>query len=120
MDCPKCFKFTYDFTHDQEWAAQLCVQSEKASTRYPLFVVVRESLNVMSFQVPVTFPGANPYSDVCKTLCPLANYNDSTVLPGQQSIMIEVSASREVEIDFNFELSKLDNFIITFAEKCGY
>ncbi|KAG8202122.1 hypothetical protein JTE90_010483 [Oedothorax gibbosus] len=112
MDCPKCFKFTYDFTHDQEWAAQLCVQSEKASTHYPLFVVVRESLNVMSFQVPVTFPGTNPYSDVCKTLCPLANYNDSKV-SGQQSIIIELSTSSEVEIDFKFVLSKLDDFIIT-------
>ncbi|GFS96112.1 SID1 transmembrane family member 1 [Nephila pilipes] len=114
--CPKCYLFSYDFYPEQEWAARLCVMSVKASVHSPMFVVVRESLNVMSFQVPVVFPGVRPYLDVCRTLCPIANYKDSILKPGKQNISIEISTSSNANIDLFFRLSMEMNFIITKDE----
>ncbi|GFQ85787.1 SID1 transmembrane family member 1 [Trichonephila clavata] len=97
----------------REWAARLCVSSKKASVHSPMFVVVRESLNVMSFQVPVAFPDVEPYSDVCRTLCPIANYKDSRLKPGKQNISIEISTSSITNIDLFFQLTMEMDFVIT-------
>ncbi|XP_055927089.1 SID1 transmembrane family member 1-like isoform X1 [Argiope bruennichi] len=111
--CPQCFVFTYDFNFTQDWAARLCVMSVQASVHAPMFVVVRESLNVMSFQLPILFPGVSPYYDTCRTLCPLANYNETTISPGPQNISIEISTSSNIFLDFDFLLSQETGFILT-------
>ncbi|KFM60445.1 SID1 transmembrane family member 2, partial [Stegodyphus mimosarum] len=112
IGCRKCYLFTYEFNKRQDWAANLCVKSPKASAHSPLLVVVRESLSVMSFQVPLVFSNVSPFTDVCHTLCPLANYFDSKLKPGIQNISIEVSTSSEEWVDYELELATVNDFVM--------
>ncbi|XP_071044325.1 SID1 transmembrane family member 1 isoform X2 [Parasteatoda tepidariorum] len=98
----------------KNWTVNLCVTSYTAIVSSPLFIVVRESLSVMSFQVPLAFPNASSYSEVCKTLCPLSNFRDPLLQPGPQNISIEIStSSQDLPIDFVMRLGVIDNFIIS-------
>ncbi|GIY07849.1 SID1 transmembrane family member 1 [Caerostris extrusa] len=112
-DCPKCFVYTYEFLETQDWAARMCVRSTGATASSPMFIVIRESLNVMSFQLPVTFPQVRPYDNACRTLCPLANYNDKNLKASLQNISIEISTSSQRYIDFDFRLSNETDFMLT-------
>ncbi|GIY38599.1 SID1 transmembrane family member 1 [Caerostris darwini] len=112
-DCPKCFVYTYEFLETQDWAARMCVRSTGATASSPMFIVIRESLNVMSFQLPVTFPQVRPYDNACRTLCPLANYNDKNLKASLQNISIEISTSSQGYIDFDFRLSNETDFMLT-------
>ncbi|GFT89036.1 SID1 transmembrane family member 1 [Trichonephila clavipes] len=51
--------------------------------------------------------------EVCRTLCPIANYKDSRLKPGKQNISIEISTSSNTNIDLFFQLSREMDFVIT-------
>uniref|UniRef100_T1E169 Putative SID-1 n=1 Tax=Cupiennius salei TaxID=6928 RepID=T1E169_CUPSA len=110
-DCRKCYVFSYNFTLDQNWAANVWISSKNASQHKPLLIVVRESLSVMSFQVPQTFDG-NSFSEVNHTLCPLANYFDKELKASKQDIFVEISSQSDNFVGFEMKMVKDHDFVI--------
>lgn len=111
-DCKKCFVFTYNFTLDQDWAAKVCISSPRVLQHTPLLIAVRESLSVMSFQVPQIFDDSQ-FTEVCHTLCPLANYFDPSLGASKQDIFVEITSQSLKNVDFELRISKIDDFVIT-------
>lgn len=111
-DESRTYYFPYEFSADQSWAIKVCVKSDFATIEAPLLVVVRQSVSIMSLNVPLTFSGAKlKYGKVCHTLCPLTNF-DPRVPSGHEELDIELASNSADKVNFSLLVSNVTDFVI--------
>ncbi|KAH3791109.1 hypothetical protein DPMN_169321 [Dreissena polymorpha] len=92
-------------------AVRISTFSSNSTTVYPVLFVVRERLNVLSWQIPLVLRDVYEYSYASRILCPVdLNRNLDQAFP--EAFTVTVSSQSTVSVPFSLKADILEDFTI--------
>ncbi|XP_052228430.1 SID1 transmembrane family member 1-like isoform X2 [Dreissena polymorpha] len=92
-------------------AVRISTFSSNSTTVYPVLFVVRERLNVLSWQIPLVLRDVYEYSYASRILCPVdLNRNLDQAFP--EAFTVTVSSQSTVSVPFSLKADILEGFTI--------
>ncbi|XP_055337837.1 SID1 transmembrane family member 1-like [Paramacrobiotus metropolitanus] len=117
-DATDIYHFNYTRLENETDAIRVLVSSRNAVEKYPLLVVIKQQLGVLSWQIPLLAERIYPYWHTGRTLCPTINYraedansslSNATV---QQNIYMEISSASMNSTQYTLTASPVRDFFI--------
>ena len=110
---------------DLSQGARIIIESDDATTNYPLIVVVRQKKGILSWQIPLQVENKhldNPisYKITSRTLCPNKYYKDIRFEEAEQYVTISISTASPKNITCNLRLTLLTEFMLKLVWKYSY
>ncbi|GAB6029267.1 SID1 transmembrane member [Chamberlinius hualienensis] len=107
------FKYEYNYENEtyMEKGIRVFVNSTLANASYPVLIVVKQQLGILSWQIPLYTEDKIPYTTVSRTLCPIQDYFH-TVVDLEQRISVDISTSASTSLSLSLRLEHEDKFYL--------
>ena len=97
--------------------ARIIVESENATSNYPLIVVVRQKKGILSWQIPLLVENKRmidpiPYHITSRTLCPSRYYKTIYFNASDQYVTVSISTASPYNISFSLQLNPVSDFYV--------
>lgn len=99
----------YQLLKEQQYGSRITVKSSSGSLSQPVFIVIRQFNNVLSWRVPVKINN-EIYNETSRTLCPFQCEKKSDTTSDELSnyvvARISTNSEKKITFDLNIDISK--------------